>query len=251
MRSGVDNGAIAAQPLARADVFWPAVGVGEVQVGASVGGVRQVPLHQLSCERGTKLATGTDHQNRRGRQWLNGCEQRVVAVFLGQFRLVQRNGPIDGQLGIREVHKTVGRLRVSGPVVGHQVGVGGGVLEGLERVAHPSWHEHGGGGHDLVRDHGAEAGTAAQVHPRAENGPGGHGDVFVPRLGVDAARSATGAVEGDVVLHGNEVRKPRLDRFGALPVLLEPTAIVPWAREVDDQQTVDRRGVDLDLRSAH
>ena len=59
-------------------------------------------------------------------------------VLLGQFSLFQRDGPGDGGRLVRQVQERVLALGVGGPVVVHEVRVGGAVLERLERVAHPA-----------------------------------------------------------------------------------------------------------------
>lgn len=60
----------------------------------------------------------------------------MVEVGLGDGGLVQRDGPLDGELRVGEVHEGVGPLQLERPVGVHQVGVGGAVLERLEGVAH-------------------------------------------------------------------------------------------------------------------
>ena len=57
-------------------------------------------------------------------------------VGLGHGGLVERDRPLDGELGIGEVHEGVGLLELQRPVGVHQVGIGGAVLQRLEGVAH-------------------------------------------------------------------------------------------------------------------
>ena len=83
-----------------------------------------------------------------------------------------------------------------------------------------------------------KVGAFAQVHPGAEDPPGGHRDELVPRLGMDAAGGAGLLVERDVVLHRPEVRQPEGHHLLPLPVLLEPAAVVA----VDGQVVEDDAG---------
>lgn len=59
----------------------------------------------------------------------------MVEVRLGDGGLREWDRPLDGKLGVGEVHERVGLLQFKGPVGVHQVGVGGAVLQGLEGVA--------------------------------------------------------------------------------------------------------------------
>ena len=167
-------------------------------------------------------------------------QHRVVFVRLGDGGPVQRDGPLDGELGVGEVHERVGPLELQRPVGVHQVGVGGTVLERLEGVAHAARDVDGpgrvqGAGVDLAEGLAA----LAQVHPCAEDRAAGHGDELVPGLGVDAAGDAAAVVVGDVVLDDPEVRDAQGAHLGALPVLLEPAARVAVDGEVDDLEALD------------
>ena len=167
-------------------------------------------------------------------------EHRVVEVGLGDDGLVERDRPVDGELGVGEVHEGVGPLELQRPVGVHQVGVGGAVLQRLEGVANAARDVDGLGGVQHGRVDLAEGGAAlAQVHPGAEDRAAGHGDELVPGLGVDAAGDAAAIVVGDVVLDDAEVRDAQGDHLGALPVLLEPAARVAVDGEVDDLEALD------------
>lgn len=73
----------------------------------------------------------------------------------------------------------------------------------------------------------------------AEDRAAGHGDEFVPGLGVDAAGDAPLLVVGDVVLDDAEVGDAQGGHLGALPVLLEPAARVAVHGQVDDHEAPD------------
>ena len=164
----------------------------------------------------------------------------MVEVGLGDGGLIQRDRPLDGELGVGEVHEGVGPLELEGPVGVHQVGVGGAVLERLEGVAHAARDVDGLGGVQHGRVDLAEGGAAlAQVHPGAEDRAARHGDELVPGLRVDAARDAAAVVVGDVVLDDPEVGDAQGGHLGALPVLLEPAARVAVDGEVDDLEAPD------------
>ena len=167
-------------------------------------------------------------------------EHRVVEVGLGDGGLLERDRPLDGKLGVGEVHEGVGPLELQRPVGVHQVGVGGTVLQGLEGVAHAARDVDGPGrveraGEDLP----VGLAALAQVHPGAEDRAAGHRDELVPGLGVDAAGDAAAVVVGDVVLDDAEVGDAQGGHLGALPVLLEPAARVAVDGEVDDLEAPD------------
>ena len=164
----------------------------------------------------------------------------MVEVGLGDGGLGQRDGPLDGELGVGEVHEGVGPLQLQGPVGVHQVGVGGAVLQRLEGVANAARDVDGLARVERAGEHLAECLAAlAQVHPGAEDRATGHGDELVPGLGVDAAGDAAAVVVGDVVLDDPEVRDAQGGHLGALPVLLEPAARVAVDGEVDDLEALD------------
>ena len=167
-------------------------------------------------------------------------QHRVVEVGLGDGGLRKRDRPLDGELGVGEVHEGVGPLQLQRPVGVHQVGVGGAVLQGLEGVAHAARDVDGLGRVECAGEHLPVGGAAlAKVHPCAEDRAAGHGDELVPGLGVDAARDALLVVIGDVVLDDPEVGDAQGGHLGALPVLLEPAARVAVDGEVDDLEALD------------
>ena len=164
----------------------------------------------------------------------------MVQVGLGDGGLIERDRPLDVELGVSEVHECVGLLQLEGPVGVHQVGVGGAVLQGLEGVAHAARDVDGLGRVERAGVDLAVGGAAlAQVDPGAEDAAAGHGDELVPGLGVDAAGDAASVVVGDVVLDDAEVRDAQGAHLGALPVLLEPAARVAVDGEVDDPEAPD------------
>ena len=218
------------------------VGVGHVE-GVDVAEVEVLgdaaPLRQ-PADRAAQLAVAAGDERPLGRHRDDVGEHRVVEVGLGDGGLLQRDRPLDGELGVGEVHEGVGLLELQRPVRVHQVGVGGAVLQGLEGVAHAAGHVDGLGGVQDGRVDLAVGVTAlAQVHPCAEDRAAGHGDELVPGLGVDAAGDAPPVVVGEVVLDDPEVRDAQGGHLGALPVLLEPAARVAVDGEVDDLEAHD------------
>lgn len=179
-------------------------GVGEVELVAvaEVEGTGDPPLLGELAHRAAELAVGAGDERAAGRHGDGVLEHRVVLVGLGELALGKRDGPVDAEPGVGEVDEGVGLLELRRPVGVHEIGVGSAVLERLEGVAHAAGYVDGLGGIDDARVDLAEALPRAQVHPRAEDRPRGHGDVLVPGLGVDAPGHAPLGVEGDVVLHG-------------------------------------------------
>lgn len=210
------------------------VDVAEVEVPGHAAPLRQ-PAHSMA-----QLAVAAGDERALWRHRDDVGEHRVVQVGLGYGGLVERDRPLDGELGVGEVHEGVGPLQLERPVGVHQVGVGGAVLQGLEGVAHAARDVDGLAGIQNGREHLAEGLAAlAQVHPGAEDGTAGHGDELVPGLRVDAAGDAAAVVVGDVVLDDPEVRDAQRGHLGALPVLLEPAARVAVDGEVDDLEAHD------------
>ena len=210
------------------------VDVAEVEV------LRHAALLGERAHRMAQLAVAAGDERPLGRHGDDVLEHRVVFVCLGDGGLIQRDGPLDGELGVGEVHEGVRLLQFKGPVGVHQVGVGGAVLQRLEGVAHAARDVDGLGGVQGAGEHLPVGGAAlAQVHPGAEDRAAGHGDELVPGLGVDAAGDAPLVVVGDVVLDNLEVRDAQGGHLGALPVLLEPAARVAVDGEVDDLQALD------------
>ena len=184
------------------------------------------------------VAAGDEGTLRRHRD--DVLQHRVVEVGLGDGGLRKRDRPLDGELGVGEVHEGVGPLELQRPVGVHQVGVGGAVLQGLEGVAHAARDVDGLTRVERAGEHLPVGGAAlAQVDPGAEDRASGHRDELVPGLGVDAAGDAAAVVVGDVVLDDAEVRDAEPGHLGALPVLLEPAARVAVDGEVDDLQALD------------
>ena len=235
--AAVDHGAVE-----RPVVFRVGVRVGHVE-GVDVAEVEVLGHAALlgePADRMAQLAVATGDEGAPGRHRDDVGEHRVVEVGIRYGGLGERDRPLDGELGVGEVHEGVGLLELQRPVGVHQVGVGGAVLQGLEGVAHAARHVDGparvqGAGVDL-----AEGGAAlAQVDPGAEDRAARHGDELVPGLGVDAAGDTPLLVVGDVVLDDAEVRDAERAHLGALPVLLEPAARVAVDGEVDDLQALD------------
>ena len=235
--TAVDHGAVERPVVLRVGVrvgHVEGVDVAEVEVlgDAALLGERAHRMAQLAVAAGDERALGRHRDD--------VLEVRVAEVGLGDRGLVERDRPLDVELGVGEVHEGVGPLELKGPVGVHQVGVGGAVLQGLEGVAHAAGHVDGLGGVQDGRVDLAVGVTAlAQVHPGAEDAAAGDGDELVPGLRVDAAGDAAAVVVGDVVLDDLEVGDPERAHLGALPVLLEPAARVAVDGEVDDLEAHD------------
>ena len=235
--AAVDDGAVERPVVLRVGLrvgHVEGVDVAEVEV------LRHAALLGQRADRMAQLAVAAGDEGAPGRHGDDVLEHRVVFVRLGDGGLIQRDGPLDGELRIGEVHEGVGPLELQRPVGVHQVGVGGAVLERLEAVAHAARDVDGLARVQGAGEHLPVGGTAlAQVHPGAEDRAAGHGDELVPGLGVDAARDAAAVVVGDVVLDDAEVGDPERAHLGALPVLLEPAARVAVDGQVDDLQALD------------
>lgn len=210
------------------------VDVAEVEV------LRHAALLGERAHRAAQLAVAAGDEGALRRHGDDVPEHRVVEVGLGDSGLVERDRPLDGELGVGEVNEGVRLLELQRPVGVHQVGVGGAVLQGLEGVAHAARDVDGLAGIQNGREHLAEGlASLAQVDPGAEDRAAGHGDELVPGLRVDAAGDAPLLVVGDVVLDDAEVGDPERGHLGALPVLLEPAARVAVDGQVDDPEAPD------------
>ena len=173
-----------------------------LRVGLRVGHVEGVDVAEVEvpgdpallgerAHRMAQLAVAAGDEGALGRHRDDVLQHRVVFVRLGDGGLVERDGPLDGELRVGEVHEGVGLLELQRPVGVHQVGVGGAVLQRLEGVAHAARDVDGPGRVERAGEHLAVGGAAlAQVHPGAEDRAAGHGDELVPGLGVDAAGDA-------------------------------------------------------------
>ena len=197
------------------------------------------PRASASSDRVAQLAVAPGHERAARRHGQRVGEHGVAEVRLGERGLGERDGPVDAERGVGEVHEGVRRLELGGPVGVHQVGVGRPVLERLEGVADAAGHEDRARRVERRREGAAEGRPRAQVNPRAEDRARRHADVLVPGLGMDAARDAAARVEAHVVLDRAEVGQARRHHLGPLPVLLEPAPGVAVDRQVHDLEPRD------------
>ena len=221
---------------APAEGVAPLLGLAQVEAVAIHSQEGYVLLGQLANQLGAELTARTNNQDRVGFQGLDLVQARVVAVLLGEFRLRQVDRPVDCDGFIGKVQEAVARYCIRRPVVVHQVGVGGVLFQGLEGVTHAAGHEDSGVRAQLHGDDLTEGLAGTQINPRAEDTAGRNRNVLIPRLGMDTAGGTHRSVERDVVLHRVEVGQAGGDHLFALPVLLEPAAVIAVHRQVDDEQ---------------
>ena len=236
---GVGRGVDDRAEGAPAEGVAPLLGLAQVQAVTVDSHEGYVLLGELANQLGAELTARANNQNRVGFEGLNLVQARVLAVLLGELSLCQVDGPVDGDGLIGQVQEAVAGYRIRRPVVVDQVGVGGVLFQGLEGVAHAAGHEDCGVRAQLNGDDLAEGLARTQVNPCAEDAAGRNRHVLVPGLGMDTAGGTHRSVERDVVLHRVEVGQAGGDHLFALPVLLEPAAVIAVHRQVDDEQAGD------------
>ena len=235
--AAVDDGAVEGPVVL---VVVPRLGEVEL-VDVAVVEAGQAPRLGGGAHGAAELAVAARDERAPRRHGQGVRERGVGLVGLGELAPVERDGPLDAQIGVGEVHEGVGGLQLRRPVGVHQVGVGGAVLEGLVGVAHAAGHVDGAARVELAGVDLAEAPPGAQVDPRAEHAAAGDGDELVPGLRVDAAGHALPVVEGDVVLDRAHVGQAQRAHLLALPVLLEPAAGVTVHGQVEHEHPGDVR----------
>lgn len=155
--AAVDHGAVE-RPVVLRIGLW----VGHVE-GVDVAEVEvlgDAALLGQSADRMAQLPVAAGDEGALRRHGDDVLQHRVVFVRLGDGGLVQRDGPLDGELGVGEVHEGVGPLQLERPVSIDQVGVGGAVLQGLEGVAHAARDVDGPGRVERAGEHLAVGGAA-------------------------------------------------------------------------------------------
>ena len=116
-------------------------------VGLGVGHVEGVDVAEVEvfgdaaflgepAHRAAQLAVAAGDEGAPGRHGDDVLQHRVVFVRLGDGGLSKRDRPLDGELGVGQVHEGIRLLELQRPVRVHQVGVDGAVLQRLEGVAH-------------------------------------------------------------------------------------------------------------------
>lgn len=100
-------------------------------VGGRVGQVEAVDVAVLEAlqaaflgqgaHRTAQLSVAAGYQRALGHHGKGVLQHRMGLIGLGQLALVQRDGPLDAQLGVGQVHEGAGLLQVGGPVGVHQV----------------------------------------------------------------------------------------------------------------------------------
>ena len=221
---------------APAECVTPLLGLAQVEAVAIHSQEGYVLLGELANQLGTELTASANNQDRVGFQGLDLVQTRVVTVLLGELSLRQIDGPVDCDGLIGKVQEAVAGYCVRRPVVVHQVGVGGVLFQGLEGVTHAAGHEDCGVRAQLHGDDLAEGLAGTQINPRTEDTTGRNRNVLIPRLGVDTAGGTYRSVERNVVLHRVEVGQTGCDHLLALPIFLEPAAVIAVNRQVNDEQ---------------
>ena len=215
----------------------PLLGLAQIEPVAIHGQEGYVLLGELANQLGAELAARTNDQDRVGFQGLDLVQTRVVTVLLRKLCLRQVDGPVDCDGLIGKVQEAVAGYCVRRPVVVHQVGVGGVLFQGLEGVTYTAGHEDCGVRAQLHGDDLTEGLAGTQINPRTENTAGRNRNVLIPRLCVDTASGTYRSVERDVVLDGVKVGQTGCEHLLALPVFLEPAAVIAVNRQVNNEQT--------------
>ena len=221
---------------APAECVTPLLGLAQVEAVAIHSQEGYVLLGELANQLGAELTASANNQDWVGFQGLDLVQTRVVTVLLGEFCLRQVDRPVDCDGLIGKVQEAVAGYCIRRPVVVHQVGVGGVLFQGLEGVTHAARHEDCGVRAQLHSDDLTEGLASTQVNPRTEDTAGRNRNVLIPRLGVDTAGGTYRSIERDVVLHGVEVGQTGCDHLLALPIFLEPAAVIAVNRQVNDEQ---------------
>ena len=184
--TAVDHGAVE-----RPVVLCVGVRVGHVE-GVDVAEVEvlgDAALLRQRADRVAQLAVAAGDEGAPGSHGDDVLQHRVVEVGLGDGGLGQRDRPLDGELGVGEVHEGVGPLELQRPVGVHQVGVGGAVFERLEGVTHAARDVDGLGrveraGVDLAEGLAAprRSTQAPKTEPRATEMNLSQGSAWMPRV---------------------------------------------------------------------
>lgn len=243
VRAAVDDGTV--QTPVEPAVLGGVRHVERVDVAVVEPGQPQ-PVRQRA-DRAAQLPVAAGHQRAPRRHRQRVPQHRMMPVRLRQLALGQRNRPLDAQLRVGEVHERVRLLEFRRPMRVDQIRVRGAVLQRLEAITHTTRDIDRLRRIQHRRIHLAEAAAGPQIHPRAEHRTRRHADELVPRLRMDPARHPTLRVEADVVLHRTEIRQTQRRHLRPLPVLLEPTTIIPMHAQIEHQHTGNVRLRDLQI----